>query len=86
MPIVLMLPPELATILRNRAANEGQAVESIALEILSQVLIEPQQQDAEAPSLLKLAALSAIEDYAPGSDLLAFESIDGEDFPAYEAI
>ena len=29
---------------------------------------------------LALAALSAIDDYQPGSDLLAFESLDGEDF------
>jgi plasmid stability protein len=84
MSIVLMLPPELEAVLHTHAANQGKAVEAIALEILSQVLIK--QQDAEQPSLLKLAALSAIDDYTPGSEILAFEAIDGEDFQGYEAV
>ncbi|GAP98587.1 hypothetical protein [Leptolyngbya sp. NIES-2104] len=33
---------------------------------------------------MRLAALEAIEDYLPGSDLLAFDEIEGEDFYDYE--
>lgn len=74
MSIVLTLPPELEVMLRTQAAKQGQAVEAIALEILSQALIE---HNSPQPNALKLAALSAIENYAPGSELLAFEAIDG---------
>jgi hypothetical protein len=37
--------------------------------------LTPQQQR----QYLALAALTAVDDYAPGSDLLAFEALDGED-------
>jgi antitoxin YefM len=42
--------------------------------------------ESEQPSALKLAALSAITDYTPGSEILAFEAIDGEDFQEFEAV
>jgi plasmid stability protein len=83
MSIVLTLPPELEAILRTQADHQGQAVEAIALEILSQALIE---HSSPQPSALKLAALNAIDDYTPGSEILAFEAIDGEDFQGYEAV
>lgn len=34
---------------------------------------------------MRLAALEAIKDYLPGSDLLAFDEIEGEDFYDYES-
>ncbi|OUC16743.1 MAG: hypothetical protein B0A82_00035 [Alkalinema sp. CACIAM 70d] len=83
MSIVLTLSPELEVMLRTQAAKQGKAVEAIALEILSQALIE---HNSLQPNALKLAALSTIEDYAPGSELLAFEAIDGEDFQKFEAV
>jgi hypothetical protein len=37
-------------------------------------LVELELVDSAQPSALKLAALSAIDDYAPGSEILAFEA------------
>ena len=52
--------------------------------ILSALTLNQEQQSDLTPEQnrqsLALAALSAIDDYQPGSDLLAFESLDGEDF------
>jgi hypothetical protein len=81
MTIVLTLPPEVEVILQNRAHHQGQDVSIVASELLQQILLtENSQNEISQPSKLKLAALSAIDDYLPGSDLLAFESLDGEDF------
>jgi hypothetical protein len=83
MTIVLTLPPEVEMILQNRAHHQGQDVAIVASELLEQVLIQNNKNDLSQPSKLKLAALNAIDDYLPGSDLLAFESLDGEDFQSF---
>jgi hypothetical protein len=83
MTIVLTLPPEVEMILQNRAHHQGQDVAIVASELLEQVLIQNNKNDLSQPSKLKLAALNAIDDYLPCSDLLAFESLDGEDFQSF---
>jgi hypothetical protein len=73
MTIVLTLPPEVEMILQNRAHHQGQDIAIVASELLEQVLlIQNNKNDLSQPSQLKLAALNAIDDYLPGSDLLAF--------------
>jgi hypothetical protein len=84
MTIVLTLPPEVEMILQNRAHHQGQDIAIVASELLEQVLlIQSNKNDLSQPSKLKLAALNAIDDYLPGSNLLAFESLDGEDFQSF---
>jgi hypothetical protein len=84
MTIVLTLPPEVEMILQNRAHHQGQDIAIVASELLEQVLlIQNNKNDLSQPSQLKLAALNAIDDYLPGSNLLAFESLDGEDFQSF---
>lgn len=81
MTIVLTLPPEIEMILQNRAHYQGQDISIVASELLQQILLtQDSKNEIAQPSQLKLAALSAIDDYSPGSNLLAFESLDGEDF------
>ena len=81
MTIVLTLPPEVEMILQNRAHHQGQDIAIVASELLQQVLLTQNgKNERSQPSKLKMAALSAIDDYLPGNDLLAFESLDGEDF------
>ncbi len=52
--------------------------------ILSALTLNQEQQSYLTPEqnrqYLALSALSAIDDYSSGSDLIAFEGLDGEDF------
>jgi hypothetical protein len=81
MTIVLTLPSEVEIILQNRAHHQGQDIALVASELLQQVLLTQNgKNERSQPSKLKMAALSAIDDYLPGSDLLAFEPFNGEDF------
>ncbi len=53
-------------------------VSALQLNAEAQAQLTPEQQR----QYLQLAALSAVDDYRAGSDLLAFEAFDGEDFLA----
>ena len=44
MAIVVTLSPELETLLRNRAAQQGQEVDRVASELLSRVLKRDEQE------------------------------------------
>ena len=65
-------------------ALPGLTIDDRLKVILSALSLNQEQRSDLTPEQnrqsLALAALSAINDYQPGSDLLAFESLDGEDF------
>lgn len=79
--IVTMTVEQILETLPHLSFDDRNKVIDKLSELIQSESIESKEHQKQQ---MRLAALAAIEDYLPGSDLLAFDEIEGEDFHDYE--
>ncbi|MBW4507614.1 MAG: hypothetical protein KME64_14035 [Scytonematopsis contorta HA4267-MV1] len=72
---------EIIQALPGLSANDCLKIAEVALELINQE--RKSLTKDEQKRLLAAAARTAIEDYTPGSELIVFSDIEGEDFYEY---